>query len=125
MHSEKLVSLAVLVLSLGIATLQADVKLPAIFGDHMVLQQGIKLPVWGTAEPGEKVTVQVGDETAKATADPQGKWRVDLAPFSAGANPLTVTVTGKNSVTFSDVLVGEVWALFGPIEHGVRPRSCP
>jgi len=58
----------------------------------MVLQQEMKLPVWGTAEAGEKVTVTVGDHTAATTAASDGKWRVDLPPFPNGAAPTTMTV---------------------------------
>jgi sialate O-acetylesterase len=93
--------------------LNADVKLPAIFGDHMVLQQSMKLPVWGKADPGEAITVTVGGETGKATADAEGKWRVDLAPLPAGSQPVTVVVSGKTTITLSDVLVGDVWLCSG------------
>jgi sialate O-acetylesterase len=94
-------------------SLQADVKLPAIFGDHMVLQEGMKLPVWGTAAPGEAVTVTVGTETAQATARADGKWQANLAPLQEGSAPVTLTVAGKNTVTFSDVLIGDVWICSG------------
>jgi sialate O-acetylesterase len=96
-------------------SLRADVTLPAIFGDHMVLQEGMKLPVWGTAGPGESVTVTVtvGTATAKTTAGPDGKWRVDLAALPTQAEPVTMTVTGTNTLTFHDVLVGEVWLCTG------------
>ncbi len=87
--------------------------MPTIFGDHMVLQQGTKLPVWGTAAAGEKVTVTVGTETGSATAGADGKWRVTLAPLPAGTAPVTMTVAGKNTLTFSDVLVGDVWICSG------------
>ncbi len=93
--------------------LRADVKLPAMFGDHMVLQQEATLPVWGTADPGEKVTVTAGSENGSALADADGKWMVKLAPLPAGTAPLTLTVAGKNSVTFTDVLVGDVWLCSG------------
>jgi sialate O-acetylesterase len=101
--------------------LHADVKLPAIFGDHMVLQEGAKLPVWGTADPNEAVTVTVGGDTGHATADGSGKWRVELKPLKVSATPVTVTVKGKNTVTFSDVLVGEVWVCSGQsnMEFGI------
>jgi sialate O-acetylesterase len=93
---------------------RADVKMPAIFGDHMVLEEGIKLPVWGTADAGEAVTVKLGDKTGKATADAAGKWRVDLAPVATSSKALTLTVTGaKNTVKFEDVLVGDVWVCSG------------
>ena len=64
----------------GIGALLGDVKMPAIFGDHMVLQQGINLPVWGTADAGEKVTVTVGSETGTATAGADGNGPLTLRP---------------------------------------------
>jgi sialate O-acetylesterase len=93
--------------------LQADVKLPAIFGDHMVLQQEMKVPVWGTADPDEIVTVTAGDHTDTARTDASGKWRVDLAPFPPNTPPLTMTVAGRNKLTFADVLIGDVWLASG------------
>ena len=96
-----------------IGTLRADVKMPAIFGDHMVLQQGAVLPVWGTADPGEKVTVTVRGETVAATADGDGHWMAKLPALPAGTAPTAMTVTGKNKLSFSDVLVGEVWVCSG------------
>lgn len=80
-------------LSIG-ALLRADVKLPAIFGSHMVLQQGEPITVWGQAEPGEAVTVKLGQSAAQATADAQGNWRVAL-PATAVARDLTMTVTAR------------------------------
>ncbi len=62
----------------------ANVKMPAIFSDNMVLQRGMRIPVWGWAEPGEKVTVTLGDASAAATADKDGNWRVELPARDAG-----------------------------------------
>lgn len=90
------------------ATARADVKLPAIFGNHMVLQRDAAVPVWGTAAPGEEVTVAIAGQTASAKAGADGKWSVKLTKLAADG-PQTLTVKGKNTVTFSDVLVGEVW----------------
>jgi sialate O-acetylesterase len=98
---------------LGIFPLQADVKLPAIFGDHMVLQQGIAVPVWGKADAGEKITVTAGDHTGSATADTSGKWRVNLPLFAPNTPALTVTISGKNTIKFKDVLIGDVWVASG------------
>jgi sialate O-acetylesterase len=92
---------------------RAEVALPAIFGDHMVLQQQAKVPVWGTADPGEKIVVTVGDHTAATTASPAGQWRVDLEPFGDATPPATMTVAGKNTVKFVDVLIGDVWLASG------------
>ena len=107
-----------LLLNLGLAALLgspavADVKMIPLFGDHMVLQQEAKVPIWGMADPGEKVTVAVGDHTASATAGADGTWRVELAPFANGTAPTTMTVTGKNTLTFQDVLIGDVWVCSG------------
>ena len=92
---------------------QAEVKMPSVFGDHMVLQQDAALPVWGSADAGEKVTVTVGAESASATADASGRWSVKLKALPTGSTPVTMTVEGKNKLTFSDVLVGEVWFCSG------------
>lgn len=106
-------------LFLGLASLlfagvaSADVKLPAIFTSHMVLQQKLANPVWGTAAPGEDVTVSIGEQKLSAKAGDDGKWRVKLAPMDATSKPLTLTVEGKNKVTIEDVLVGEVWICSG------------
>jgi sialate O-acetylesterase len=102
-----------LMLCAAVGPARADVKLPSIFGDHMVLQQEAKVPVWGMAESGEKVTVTVGDHTANTTAGSDGKWRVDLEPFPNGAPATTMTVAGKNTLTFQDVLIGDVWFASG------------
>ncbi len=93
--------------------LEADVKMPSVFGDHMVLQQDVALPVWGTADAGEKITVEVGTKKGSATAGADGKWMVKLDPLAAGTDPVTMTVAGKNTLKFTDVLVGEVWFCSG------------
>ncbi len=86
----------------------ADVKLPAIFSDHLVLQRDAAVPVWGWAEPGEEVSVALGAQAKTTKADANGKWSVKLEPLAAGEG-LTLTVKGKNTLTVQDVLVGEVW----------------
>ena len=91
---------------------QADVKLPAIFSDHMVLQRDQKDRVWGWADPGEEVTVAIKDQSKTAKAGPDGKWEVTLDPVPTGG-PYTLTVKGKNTLTLSDVLAGEVWICSG------------
>ncbi|HEY8965387.1 MAG TPA: sialate O-acetylesterase, partial [Candidatus Methylacidiphilales bacterium] len=99
----------------GTLPLQADVALPAIFGDHMVLQRNAKTPVWGTASPGEKVAVTLGSRRAETVAGADGAWRVDLPPQPRpeGDAPLEMTVAGNNAVTFRDVLLGDVWLCSG------------
>jgi sialate O-acetylesterase len=104
--------LAVILFTTTVA-IPAEVKLPVIFGDHMVLQQDAQLPVWGTAAPGESVTVTLGAQKGTAIAAADGKWSVKLAPLPAGTPPLTMTVAGSNTVNFTDVLVGDVWLCSG------------
>lgn len=86
----------------------ADVKLPAIFSDHFVLQRDAAVPVWGWAEPSEEVSVSIGGQTQKAKAGADGKWMVKLDKLAAGEG-LTLTVQGRNTLVVKDVLVGEVW----------------
>ena len=88
---------------------RAEVKLPAIFSDHMVLQADAPAPVWGWAEPGEEVTVSITGQTQTAKADANGKWSVKLGKLKASAEPQTLTAKGKNARAVQDVLVGEVW----------------
>jgi sialate O-acetylesterase len=88
--------------------------LPRIFSDNMVLQREQPIPVWGKAEPGEQITVSLGDVKATTRADRQGLWSLRLPPQNAGG-PHTVTITGKdkNTTTFKNVMVGEVWICSG------------
>ncbi|MEO8496447.1 MAG: sialate O-acetylesterase [Planctomycetota bacterium] len=95
-----------------VAHSQAEVKLANVFGDHMVLQREMAAPVWGWADPDEVVTVAIADQSKQATADADGKWLVKLDALSAGG-PFTLTASGSNKVTVSDVLVGEVWLCSG------------
>ena len=83
----------------------AAVKLPTVFSEHMVLQRDMAVPIWGTAEPGEKVTVRFRNQEATATAGADGKWLIKLKPLAAGGPDKLIA----NTVTNEDVLVGEVW----------------
>ncbi|AMV40296.1 sialate O-acetylesterase [Planctomyces sp. SH-PL62] len=93
-------------------TARADVKLPSIFSDHMVLQRQLPLNVWGWAEPGEEVTVKFHGQTKTTKGGDDGTWKVVLDPVEAGG-PFELAVSGKNSITYGDVLVGEVWICSG------------
>lgn len=86
----------------------AEVKLPAIISDGMVLQRELAAPIWGTAAAGEEVTVTFREQTKKTKAGEDGRWLVRLEPLKAGG-PDTLTVAGGNSITVNNVLVGEVW----------------
>ena len=106
-------------LLLSTFSLHAEVKLPVIFQDHMILQQGVPIVIWGTASPGEKVVVYFKKpdkafELAPVTADADGKWRVELQAMKATSEPCEITVgKGKNTIIIKDVLVGEVWLASG------------
>ena len=91
----------------------ADVTLPAIFSDHAVLQKSAKVPVWGRAAAGEKVTVTLDSSKAEATAGESGKWQAVLNLSRSGPGPFNLVVQGKNTLTVTDVIVGEVWLASG------------
>src|ERR1035441_2626333 len=95
-------------LVLTIVHLAAAVKPAALFSDHMVLQGGMPVPVWGTAGPGEPVTVTLNGQRQSVAADAAGKWMVRLADLKPGG-PYEMTIAGANTITIRDVLVGEVW----------------
>jgi len=97
---------------LATTTVSADAQLPAIFGDGMVLQRETPVPVWGWADADEEVTVTIGASQAVAKTDPSGAWKVSLAALGS-PGPYKMTVSGKNTVEFKDVLVGEVWLCSG------------
>src|SRR4051794_18719108 len=88
---------------------RGEVHLPACFSDHMVLQREMKVPIWGTAEAGEKVTVSFAGQQQMATASDEGKWMVRLNPIQASAEGRELKASGTNTVAYQDVLVGEVW----------------
>lgn len=91
----------------------ADVTVSKVFGDHMVLQQNAPIRVWGTADPGEGVSVSLAGESADTTAGEAGKWRLDLPALAADGKSHTLTVKGKNTIELKDVLLGEVWLCSG------------
>ena len=90
----------------------ADIKLPAIISDNMCLQAGKTLPIWGTADAGEQVTVNLNGVTAGATAGADGKWMVKLPAQQVGG-PFAMSVTGKNVVNVKNIVIGQVWVASG------------
>jgi len=89
----------------------ADVRTHALFSENAVLQQQMRIPVWGTATDGEKVTVEFQNQKVSATTV-DGQWKVTLKPLKAGG-PFTMTFRGQNTVTLTNILVGEVWICSG------------
>ena len=85
----------------------------AVFTDHMVLQRRKPIPVWGTAQAGQRVKVSLGDDVRETFADENGNWKTFLPPREAGG-PLTLTIScNEDTLTCEDVLVGEVWLAGG------------
>ena len=104
-----------------VSSSRAELKLPAIFGDHMVLQQQNPNPVWGWDTPGTRITVSFAGQNYSAIAGADGKWSVKLAPLPANATPRVLTVAGSTTREIQDVLIGEVWLCSGQsnMEMGV------
>jgi sialate O-acetylesterase len=90
----------------------ADVSLPAILAEHMVIQRGLPVHIWGKAAPDEAVTVVFHGETQATKADGLGRWSVRLAPVEAGG-PFELSVKGNNTIAFHDILAGDVWVASG------------
>lgn len=88
-------------------------RLPAIIGDHMVLQAGDAVPIWGWAKPGEPVSVRFADQTVRTKAGRDGRWQISLKPLKASKTPADLTVSAGETKVVSDVLVGEVWLASG------------
>lgn len=105
--------LQLLFLLASAAAASADIKLPAIIGDNMVLQQKQSNPIWGWDKPGTKVTVTFGAQTKTAEAGAQGKWTVKLDPLPASAKPATMKIKGTSTKELKNILVGEVWVCSG------------
>jgi sialate O-acetylesterase len=91
----------------------ADVTLPSLFSDGLVIQQGKPVAIWGKAAMDEKVTVQFAGQTKVTQADLDGDWRVALDPMPANATPAEISIKGNNSLSLKNVLVGEVWVCSG------------
>jgi sialate O-acetylesterase len=107
--SHLLTSLILFLLS-GFA--RANVKLPVLLSDGMVLQRNTKIIIWGWADPGEKVVVKFNKKNGSTVTDPEGNWKITLPPMKAGG-PYTMEVKGKNTITINDILLGDVWFCSG------------
>lgn len=110
-------------LLMGLAAARAEVRLPAIFSDHAVLKRSASVPVWGWAEPGEKVKIKLGNASVTAVTGQNGKWMVQLDLSKEGAGPFDLIVSGKNELKVSDVIVGEVWVCAGQSNMEMRLSS--
>lgn len=111
MRNIKLLFFSVLIVFSGWAS--ADVRLPSIISDHMVLQKIDEVPIWGWADSGEEVSVTLDGQTVKTKAGADGKWRVSLNLENSAQGPFEMVVQGNNTIKIGDVVVGEVWLASG------------
>jgi sialate O-acetylesterase len=102
--------------------LHADVRLPKIFTDRMVLQQQLPIRIWGWADAGEAVNVSFNGNSAAAKADTAGRWLVQLPAMKADGKPFSLVIKGRNAIELKDVLLGEVWLGVGQsnMSRGLR-----
>ncbi|MEM7625479.1 MAG: sialate O-acetylesterase [Planctomycetota bacterium] len=109
----------------GTSPLYAQVRLPAVLGDHAVLQRDRTLPVWGWTTPGDRVVVSFGQARVETESDAEGRWRVELPPMPASAEPRTLRVDSEDGsvATARDVLVGEVWLCSGQSNMDWKMRN--
>ena len=115
---------AFLLVLIGLWTVnaKADVKLPQLVSNGMVLQRDTKLKIWGWASPGEKVSVAFNGKSAKATTGADGKWLVELPAMKAGG-PYTMTIKGNNEIKLDDILLGDVWFCSGQSNMVLRMEA--
>ena len=102
----------------------AELRTPSIIGENMVLQRNHLNPIWGWAEADETITVSIAGQSHKTKADEKGHWEVTLDPMVASAKPKTLSVKGKSSsLSYANVLVGEVWLCSGQSNMGWAVNS--
>lgn len=107
-------SLTFCIFSGSVITANASLSIAPVFSDHMVLQRGMALPVWGTAEPGAEISLSFGGQSKSTIAEADGQWRVQLKSMSASSSPRSMTISsGLEHLRINDVLVGEVWLCAG------------
>ncbi|HEX3084374.1 MAG TPA: sialate O-acetylesterase [Pyrinomonadaceae bacterium] len=95
------------------AVAHANVSLPDVISEGMVLQQNQRVPIWGKADPGEPVTVRFGAQSKSTTASSDGEWLIRLDPMKANATPAAMTISGRNTIELKNILIGEVWLVAG------------
>ncbi|MNQ35891.1 hypothetical protein D3C85_493960 [compost metagenome] len=125
MRFNKLSFLSLSIFLICTFNLSSQVTLPKILGHNMVLQQLKDVPVWGTASPGEKISVAFAGQNKTTIADNSGKWSVKLKPMKASFTPREMTIKGTNTIVLKNILVGEVWLCSGQsnMEYAMRKYS--
>jgi sialate O-acetylesterase len=115
-------SFFIIFLLINCNAVMAAIKLPAIFGDNMVLQRNIKVPIWGWADPGEKVQIEFRNKIFTVTADNDGKWNAKLGAYPAGGPYKMIIKSDKEQVVIKNILIGDVWVTSGQsnMEFGIQ-----
>ncbi len=96
-----------------VSTLKDKVKAANVFSDHMVLQREMPVPVWGTASPGQNITIEFAGQKEETITDENGQWQIQLEALEVSATGRDLIISGDEQTIFSDVLVGEVWICSG------------
>jgi sialate O-acetylesterase len=109
----KLLTLSLALIATSAQFVEGEVHIPKIFTSHMVLQQNQTIVVWGTANPGEKVTVTFNGGSKTGVADQHGEWTSRLEPMKADGKSHALIVQGDNKITLNDVVLGETWLASG------------
>jgi sialate O-acetylesterase len=112
MNFKKIKVLFVLLLLLNVGSIYAQVRLPRLVRDSMILQRDTKINIWGWASKGEKVNIKFNKKNYKTVTDVNGNWIIQLAPVKAGG-PYTMDITGSNKIFIKDILIGDVWICSG------------
>jgi sialate O-acetylesterase len=118
----KIVPLLLVALTLAA---RADVSVPRTYGDYMVLQQGVKIPIRGWADAGELIQVYLGPNVQQTQADAQGNWRVNFDALTASATPMTLAIGGRNAIEMHNITVGDVWLVVGDGAIGYQIHDEP
>ena len=119
---EKIITIVFCLIITG--NVHAQITLPQIIRDSMILQRDAKINIWGWASKGEKVSVKFNGKTYRTKTGNDGKWKVQLSPVKAGG-PYTMDISGKNKITLHDILMGDVWLCAGQsnMEHQMKLHS--
>jgi sialate O-acetylesterase len=120
----KIARTLIITMIIGNGLAHANVAVTNLFTSHMVLQRNMIVPIWGTGSSGEQVTVTFNGQTKSASMDASGKWAVKLDPMIEGG-PFTMTIKGANTITVTDVYMGEVWNCAGQSNMDTRVSFYP
>src|SRR6187455_3310282 len=112
MRYKKINVLFVLLLLLNVGSICAQVRLPRLVRDSMILQRDTKINIWGWAAKNEKINIKFNNKSYKTTTGSDGKWLIQLQP-TKGGGPYTMDITGSNKLSLKEILIGDVWICSG------------